>query len=441
MNALDLLYIPVAAAYAPSLLRKKRGGWGERFGRTATLPAKTKPRVMLHAVSVGEINALRAIVPLLTPINDVVISTTTDTGLARARTLYEVNARVVRYPLDLSWSVRRFLDAVQPDVVALVELELWPNFMSACAARGIPVGVINGRLSARSFKGYRKIRFFMRRVFGALRIAAVQDEDYAERFAHMGVPRERVRVTGSMKWDTIELADAKSAGASNSKAEALATSLGIDRSRALIVAGSTGPDEEALLHAATPPGVQLLCAPRKTERFNEAAAALPGCVRRSERKAAAGDGAAAVLATGWPHAPSGADASSHAAAPTDRFLLDTIGELRDAYALADLVVVGRSFFDLFGSDPIEPIALGKPVIIGPSFGDFAQIVAAFVAAGGIRVCPREALAAMLQELLASKEARDELAKRGRMCIEQHRGASATHAAIIGELLAMRTRST
>lgn len=436
MNALDLLYIPVAAAYAPSLLRKKRGGWAERFGRTPPLPAKTKPRVMLHAVSVGEVNALRAIVPLLTPMYDVVISTTTDTGLARARALYEASARVVRYPLDLSWSVRRFLDAVQPDVVALVELELWPNFMSACTARGIPVGVINGRLSARSFKGYRKIRFFMRRVFGALRIAAVQDEYYAERFTHMGAPRERVRVTGSMKWDTIELADAK-AGGVNSKAEALAASLGIDRSRPLIVAGSTGPGEEELLHAATPPGVQLLCAPRKPERFNEAAAALPGCVRRSERKAAAGDAAA----PGRSNSPSGASAMSPAAAVgADRFLLDTIGELRDAYALADLVVVGRSFFDLFGSDPIEPISLGKPVIIGPSFGDFAQIVAAFVAAGGIRVCPRDALAATFAELLSSKESRDELAARGRLCIERHRGASANHAAIVAELLAMRAQT-
>src|SRR5262249_33841344 len=146
MNLLDAIYLPVALLTAPVWARKTRSGWDERFGKIPPLPDKhSRPRVLLHAVSVGEVGALRELVPLLVSRNcDVVVSTTTDTGLARARALYaaQPNVHVVRYPLDASWAVARFLDSVRPDIVALVELELWPNFLSACAKRSIPVGII-----------------------------------------------------------------------------------------------------------------------------------------------------------------------------------------------------------------------------------------------------------------------------------------------------------
>ena len=241
------------------------------------------PRVMVHAVSVGEVNALRALVPMLVESGaEVVVSVGTDTGIARARELFESEktpagsrAIVVRYPLDFSRSVKRFLDAVKPTVVGLVELELWPNFIRECGRRGIPVSVINGRLSARSFKGYRRVRGILKRTFASLHTAAVQDDAYAERFRAMGVSPERCVITGSMKWDSAKIERAEDvAGASE-----LAREMGIDRTRPLIVAGSTGPGEEALLHAACPKGVQLLCAPRKPERFDDAAAGMPGCSR------------------------------------------------------------------------------------------------------------------------------------------------------------------
>jgi 3-deoxy-D-manno-octulosonic-acid transferase len=135
---------------------------GEWFGSAGTpRPAPDRPRILLHAVSVGEVSALRGVVPLLVPHADVVISVTTDTGIARARELFGATCAIVRYPLDFSWAVRRFLDRVKPDAVALVELEVWPNFVDACASRGISVCIINGRLSERSFKGYRRIRGFL----------------------------------------------------------------------------------------------------------------------------------------------------------------------------------------------------------------------------------------------------------------------------------------
>lgn len=409
MNPLDALYALAALISAPVWARKTRGDWPARRGHTPPLPPAGRPRLLLHAVSVGEVNALRALVPLLTPRADVVISVGTDTGIARARDLFESadtpdpsRARVVRYPLDFSSCVRRFLDAIRPSAVGLVELELWPNFVRECERRSIPVAVINGRLSERSFRGYLRFRPFLAPTFRRLQAAAVQDQAYAKRFIAMGVPPERCTVTDTMKWDAVTITDAVPNAAS------LAADLGIDRARLLIVAGSTGPGEEALLHDACPPGVQLLCAPRKPERFDEAAAALPGCVRRS---------------TGAPPTPG-----------ATRFLLDTIGELRAAYSLADLVVVGRSFIGLYGSDPIEPIALGKPAVIGPFHSDFLVVVQALVKAGGIRVCPADKLPALLTELIEHPTRRADLAAGGRAAIRAHQGATERHARLLLSLV-------
>ncbi len=416
MNSLDLAYAVGAVLLSPAWARKARGGWAERFGKLAPLPAAApgRPRILLHAVSVGEVNALRGLVPLLRAHAEVVVAAATDTGLIRARELFGDQAPggggergpVVRYPLDFSQAVGRFLDAVRPDAVGLVELEVWPNFIAACRRRGIPVGVINGRLSERSFKGYRRIRRWIGRSFASLAFAAVQDEAYAERFLAMGAPVERVTITGSMKWDAASLTDDVPAAAQ------LARDLGVDRARPLIVAGSTAGDEEALLHAACPPGAQLLCAPRKPERFDDAAQALPGCVRRSRAGALAGSGGGA------------------AGRPADRFLLDTIGELRAAYALADVVVMGRSFGRLYGSDPIEPAALGKPVLIGPAYKDFDSIVRTLAEARALEIVSRESLAARLAALLADPPRRAEMAQRARACILANQGATARHARLL-----------
>ncbi len=456
MNLLDGLYLLLAGVTAPVWRRKKRDAWDERFGKIAPVPdrppgpnASPLPRVLIHAVSVGEVSALRELIPLLVqgprPVH-VILSVGTDTGIARARELYSDTCDIVRYPLDFSWAVRRFMHAVRPDAVALVELEIWPNFVKACVrgrdGRPIPVGVINGRLSERSFRGYRRFRWFFRPSFRRLAFAAVQNEEYATRFRAMGVPSERCFVTSSMKWDSARIADDVPGSAD------LAREMGIARGEGsgggegsaapLVVAGSTAEDEEKLLHEACAKvgNVQLLCAPRKPEHFEEAAMALPGCVRRSAKArpdtqpqpgASADHRASAVVATIGPTANE----------VGGRFLLDTIGELRKAYALADVVVVGRSFGTLFGSDPIEPIALGKPVIIGPSVGDFAEIVRVFREGGGLLQRERGELSAAIRGLLSDPAKRAELARRGREVIRRHQGASARHAEMILSMLPRR----
>ena len=381
---------------------KHRTDWPARFGRGAALNRPgAAGRTLVHAVSVGEVNASRGLVERLAAQGDVVLSVTTDTGFARAQQLFGQRLPVVRYPFDAGFAVDRFLDRVQPTLVALVELELWPNFMQACARRGIPVGVVNGRLSERSFSRYRLARPILSGMFRRLAFACVQTDAYADRFRAMGVPHDRVQVTGTMKWDTAQVADDVPG------ADELAEALGIDRTRPLVVAGSTAPGEAAMLHAAMPAGTQLVCAPRKPEWFDASAAEMPGCVRRSRHERRPG---------------------------ADRFLLDTIGELRKAYALATVVVVGRSFGDLHGSDMMEPVALGKATLIGPRYGDFADTAEKLQAAGGLRVTSRGELMRDLAHLLHDGAARAEMAAAGRAVIAREQGATERHEALLRRFL-------
>jgi 3-deoxy-D-manno-octulosonic-acid transferase len=407
VNALDLLYIPLALLSAPFWMRKKRAGWAQRCGHVESLLGdiaadSSRKRIMLHAVSVGEVNALRSIVPVLVEHADVIVSVTTDTGLKQAQSLFgEVDGcAVVRYPLDCSWMVNRFLNLVRPDVVGLVELEVWPNFIKMCAKREIPIGLINGRLSARSFRGYRKLRLVLRATFARLRFACVQDQDYADRIGAMGVPRDRISITGSMKWDSV---DASVHTEPSERAIEIADVMGIDRTKSIVVAGSTGPGEESMLSRAVPDDVQLVIAPRKTDRFDEAAASVPGCVRRSK---------------------------GEQRSEATRFILDTIGELSAMYELADIVVIGRSFFDLYGSDPIEPAAMGKPVLMGPAYGDFEQAVGVLEAGGAIKIVDRTSIGSAINTLLGDPELRRAMGDRARGCVRAQQGASTTHLEVL-----------
>ena len=399
-----------------SLLRtgKWRTDWKGRFGHPGqALPGAARegdrPTILLNAVSVGEVNAIRLLVKELAESARVIIGVTTDTGFARAKQVFEPDHEVVRYPFDFTRSVKRFLDRIKPDVVAQVELEVWPNFIDQCTRRGIPVCVVNGRLSARSFKGYLRFRPLLRSTFAKISAAAVQTQDYAERFTAMGVPNDRVMVSDSMKWDTAQVADFRDVPGTGE----LANAFGIDRSRPVIVAGSTGPDEEQLLIDTCPPDVQLVLVPRKPERFNEVAFLAPNIVRRTKHSD---------------------DSPRQVDGTTRLYLLDTMGELRKAYAFADVVLVGRSFVGLYGSDPIEPVALGKPTIIGTHHSDFADIVKAFADAGGIEVSDEPGRLAA--ELLADPDRAGQLAEHGRNVILSRQGATKRTAEMIMKLLSL-----
>jgi len=431
-NLRDLAYAVGVTLTSPvwgvSLLRtgKWRTDWAGRYGY-ARVGARTgaKPQaagtVLFNAVSVGEVALLRGLVDELSrrkPTLRIVIAATTNTGCQRAVELYGERHTVVRYPLDFSWVVDRFLDRVKPDAVCCVELEVWPNFVEACERRGIPIAVVNGRLSARSFKGYMKFRRLIGPSFEKLSFAAVQTEAYAERFRAMGVGD--VRVLDTMKWDNAVIEDEVEG------ADVLAAELGLDRDRPIVVAGSTGPGEDRLLVEAMaqwPEGTQLVIAPRKPEWFDAVMKVCPGAVRLTGIRQG--------------HPAASAEATRRALGDTGKrvFLIDTIGELRKAYALADVAVVGRSFLGLYGSDVMEPAALGKPVVIGPYHSDFQDTVDAMREAGGLVVTDDPGQ--VVGELLVDKACATALAQAGRAVIRSRQGATRRHADLILDMLAAR----
>ena len=409
----DLCYAIVAIVTAPVWLvrmiwtGKIRTDWPARLGRGDALPARgTRPRILIHAVSVGEVNAIRGLVERLA--NDrmqpeVVVSVTTDTGIDRARKLFGEKHAVVRTPFDFSFAVRRWLGRVQPDLLVLVELELWPNMTRLSKARGVPVTVVNGRLSDRSIKRYRLIGGLVRGMFARAELVLAQNPAYAERFAELGA--REVLVSGNMKWDSIAIRDTVSG------VERLADEMGLEKGAPVVVAGSTEPGEELLLRNALPDGARLVIAPRKPEWWDGVAANLPGCVRRSRKE--------------------------RGSAETRYFVLDTIGELSTAYAFADVIVMGRSFGKLYGSDPIEPASLGRPVVIGPRVADFREVVDLLRDGGGLLQIEASELKPTLARLCASAEARAEVARNGRAVIRAQQGGTARTAEVLLAMLASR----
>lgn len=398
------------AAYA-TRQRLRTGRWRDdlrtRNGLVRGLTRRAPgPRILVHGVSVGETHALHPLVEALAAsptAPDVVVSASTATGHERARAIYAPGRDVVRFPLDFTWMANRFLDRVRPALVVLGELELWPSFLAACARRHIPVCVVNGRLSERSFQGYRRWRALVRPMFRQLDLVVAQTETYRDRFTAMGVPAHRAVVGGSLKWDAAR------AEPDPALASALAAALGIDRSRPVIVAGSTGPGEEEVLLAGLPDGWQLVLAPRSPDRWNEVARLVPGMPRRSN---------AANAVAGKHPGPSRRD-------KPQVFLLDTIGELPAAYLLADAVFIGRSVTAQGGSNPLEPAALGKPVVTGPHYTNFADIVGALEKEGGIVVSADPM--AVVRGWHADPESVVPVVKGARRAMAQHRGMAGSTA--------------
>ena len=380
------------------------------------------PVVMLHAVSLGEINAMRGLADqLLAARKDVqlLITSTTDTGFKRATELFGQNPRcfVERYPLDFSGAVSSLLEAYRPKAVVLLELEIWPNFMLHCCERRIPVLVVNGRVTLPSFNKYRFASIATRPMFKRLAEACVQEEIYRERFIKLGASPDKVSVTGTMKFDTATL------GSRVAGDEALCQELGI-APRAIFpektgaqrfwVCGSTGPgEEERVLELYKSlrekfADLRLAIVPRKPERFDEVAKLIVekgfGCVRRSTKAACAGD---------------------------EVILGDTMGELRKFYALADVVFVGRTLVDLgprqHGSDMIEPAGLGKATIVGPFTGNFAEVMNSLKTAGAIcEVHDNIGLKHRAEEFLNHPEKANEMGERARETIKSLQGATERH---------------
>jgi len=399
---------------------------GSRFG-PRTPRASVGPSVWVHGVSVGEVKAAARLVESIeevVPGVDVVITATTDTGYRVAKERYP-GRRVEFYPPDLSFIVAQALDRLRPDLVVLVESEFWPNFLSAVAERGIPVVLVNGRISERSAARFGRIPPLWRAIAGALTTVCAQLPVYADRFRALGIAAERIAVTGNLKLDNVPLIEDRA------RSEAYARLIGRDGSaglaRPLLVAGSTHPTEERALGrvirriraGGTP--LAAVVAPRHPARADAAEADLRreglDVVRRSR-----------LSATTPP-------------APDAVVLLDTVGELEVVYALADVVFVGGSLIRHGGQNMMEPASLGKPVLVGPQTYNFRGEVDLLVAAGGIGVVDdEEELHVLLAAWLADPAAAREVGERGRTAILASKGATAKTIEVLRPLLARLART-
>ena len=433
---LDAAYASLIVALAPwaairaALDHKARARWfaylrdvKSRFG--SRLPrASDGPCVWVHGVSVGEVKSAARLVESISaaiPGVEVIISATTDTGYRVARDRYP-GRRVEFYPPDVSWIVARALDRLRPDLIVLVESEFWPNFLAAVVERGIPVVLVNGRMSARSASRFRRIVPLARLIKGALTSVCAQLPIYAERFQSLGIPADRIAVTGNLKFDNVPLVEDR--GRSDEYARLLGRASA--NPPPLLVAGSTHPGEERAL------------------------ARVIRTIRASGRPLSA------VVA---PRHPARADAAEHdlrregldvvrrtrltgdePPRPEAVVLLDSVGELEAVYSLADVVFVGGSLIRHGGQSMMEPASLGKPVLVGPHIFNFRGEVDLLVSAAGIAVVAdeQEMLLTLTRWLERPHEARA-IGEAGRAAILASKGATARTIEVLRPLLSRVAR--
>jgi len=413
------------------LLRmRRRGGYrqdfGERFGCYA--PAKRAAlaeggRIWVHAVSVGEalvalsfIQAVRAARPTVR----FVISTTTSTGHALLVARKADDDLLIYYPLDFPWIARRVARLIRPAMLVLTECELWPNLLRVLYRRQVPVVVINGRISESSYRGYCRVRLFFRRAAVWVTRFLVQTDTDARRLADLGVPAEKLMVTGSVKYDA-PLAGPDTAAA----ARGIVQAAGMNPQGRFWVAGSTWPGEEAAVLAIFKrlrerfADLQLILVPRHMERRQEvvqqvAASGLPYVLR-----------SAMPVDAALPSAPAGGDVPAVLVA-------DTTGELFGYYSIATLVFVGKSLGGNHGGqNPIEPAALSKPVITGPNMENFPGVIEEMLAAAALEQVPdAAALEAACTRLLEDDTGRVDLATRAGEHVAARRGVMARTVRIV-----------
>ncbi len=426
--AYQFVFLLAFLLYSPVLLwrlasdRSYRGGLRERLGFMRRTPGD-RPVIWIHAVSVGELKAARQMIDALFERHadhQVVISSTTPTGRALARQLYP-HLQTFYYPLDFGPFPWLALRRVRPAVVLLVELEYWPNFLFWAARRGVPVAVINGRISERSFRGYRRIRG-LAPPFGAISRFCMQDESYRRRLLDLGVQSDRIFVTGNMKYDAVHL------GQVPAMAEILRSWL-TSGDGLVLVCGSTHGDEERMLldvvarvEAQMKEPLRIVLAPRHPER----APAVSEVIAASGRRAVA-----------W--------STSQVTRPTlalrDVVLVDTIGHLEAFYAAGDIAFVGGSLISRGGQNMLEPAALGRAVVFGPHTSNFRNDVELLLGAEAAeQVGSLGELETTLSALAGDAERRRRLGQHAVDLIGRNQGATARTLELLASILVRQPRS-
>ena len=431
---LNGLYLLLLLAVSPVLIFRRiaqgkyRGGWREKLTGRLTRHHPEKLCIWFHAVSVGEVLQLQKVVEESEkrfPSSELFITVTTDTGYGVACEKYSRHT-VAYFPLDFSWAVNRAFARIRPDLIVLVELELWPNFILTAKRRRIPLMLLNGRMGEKSFGGYSRVKPLMRRLLSCFDVLAVQNETYADRLRKLGASDNRVVVTGNIKFDRVE------SNRENLKTQELRTSFGLTASQRVFIAGSTQDPEETYAleawQALRPefPDLRLIIVPRHKERFDEVAAMIRqrGCslIRRSQQKSAA--------SSSNPNQP-----NIQTEAPSVG-LLDTLGELAACWGLADIAFVGGSLTNRGGQNMIEPAGYGAAVLFGPNTWNFKDVTEALLSRQAARIVTgpddlRKAVRNLLQHP-------DEARKTGEAAsafVATQQGATQKSVALIAQILA------
>ena len=406
-----------------------REGLRQRLGavpKALRTAVQGKRVVWVHAVSVGELLAASRLVgELEAALGDgwiAVVSTTTRTGQELARQRFG-EERVFYYPLDFGWAVRAYLRALKPAAVVLMESELWPRMLAECSRKRIPVAVVNARVSDRSFARGTKVRVAWGRALRKVTLWLAQSEEDARRLVAMGAREDAVNVAGNLKYDVRAPKESPVAEQIRQWANG----------RLIIVAGSTCDSpvrktehnveyfEEQLLVQAWEEasryhgGTLLVLAPRHPERFDEAASALFNVPYRRASGPRAGD--------------------PPADEPVDAVLLDTIGDLAAVYGVAAVAFVGGSLVKRGGHNPLEPAQFGVPVVMGPSYENFRDVVDRMRAAEGIRIVQNgDGLRDTLVDFLWNRESAEAMGERGRRVFEEQQGATGRTVAVLIEMI-------
>jgi 3-deoxy-D-manno-octulosonic-acid transferase len=401
---------------------KYREGIAERLGRVTPVIKRirnhhARPVIWLHAVSVGEVLAgsrLAGELDRALPDFRLLISTTTRTGQALAQERFGAD-RVFYCPLDLPWAVRAFLDALKPRMLILAETEFWPNLLSGCFRRNIPVVVVNARISDRSWPRYRLMKSLWRPILGRISCALAQSATDAERLKVIGCPPAHVSVAGNLKFDVRAAVEVEATRLLKSLSSGLR----------FVVAGSTLQGEEAAILDAWPqlfisdPNLVLVLAPRHPERFSAVATLLVE------------SGVKWVRRSTWRTQP---EASIPPLRPGQVVLLDTIGELASVYSLAAVAFVGGSLVPSGGHNPLEPAQFGVPIVMGPSYTNFRSITEDLLAHDALRITNRDELDITLMDLLQNRQTAEAMGMRARQVFEEQSGATERSVKAIREIL-------
>ncbi len=387
---------------------KYREGLAERLGRVPRRlfsAGDLRPAIWIHAVSVGEVIAISGLVRELRVqalAHRVVVSTTTRTGQQVAGERFGAE-NVFYYPLDFASAVRPYLRELRPGLFVLAETEFWPRMLHECRSAVIPVAIVNARISDRSYPRYLRLRALWKSILGGLAVALAQTEEDAARLRAIGVSAERVTLGGNLKYDVR----------ANSASEIVASiHASLPEKAKLLVCGSTLEGEEQLLLDAWPrlvaghPELRMVLAPRHPERF----AAVAGLLERS--------GIRWFRRSEW-------EASRRLEfEPGSILLLDSIGELAAIYSLAAVAFVGGSLVSAGGHNPLEPAQFGVPIVMGPHFDNFREIVEKLKARQAIRIVEPAELSVVLPTMLGEESTPQTMGDRAREVFHAEAGATA-----------------